>query len=203
MKQKINVLLLTIVSISIFACAKVEVIENLETKEGIAKNVDTVKIVETTEVMIETSKGLSEKASDNVEILAFGTVELEILEVERKAKDLNTKLDNAMNQLDMNEISSELYKLWDKELNDLWNRIKEKNDKTSMQQLVEDEKAWIKDKEKKIKEAGLAYEGGSMQLLEENIVGASLTRERVYFLANVLARLLSESEVLDRVERNG
>ena len=190
MKKIIFSLLISMVALSLFACGKNEVAEAESGKE-------------TTVLKTEASKEKEKliKISDNGETLTFGSVELEIADIEKKAKELEEKLENATSQLDMNEISNELYKLWDKELNDLRKRIKEKYDGASMKILNSDELAWIKDKEKKIKEAGAKFEGGSIQALEENMTGAGITRERVYILANILAQILGEPVVMPSVNQ--
>ena len=86
----------------------------------------------------------------------------------------------------MNETSAKLYKLWDDELNVIWNRLKENLDDEKMKSLTGEEREWISYKEKEIKAAGSEYEGGSMQALVENDKGAELTKERVYELEKLL-----------------
>ena len=85
-------------------------------------------------------------------------------------------------QQEMNRLSGELYRLWDDELNSLWSRLKDKLDSEQMEQLTEDERAWIKWKDQAVKEAGSEAEGGSLQQLLENDKAAEVTRERVYEL---------------------
>ena len=82
----------------------------------------------------------------------------------------------------MNELSAKLYKLWDDELNSIWKRL----DEDTKAELLDEEGAWIKEKESKIEEAGKDWEGGSGQPLAENTEGADLTRARVYELAEYL-----------------
>lgn len=111
------------------------------------------------------------------------SIKEEIKDIEEKDHELNDKLNNAMTQLDMNMISQEIYELWDNELNSLWNRIKEKD------KLLEEQREWIKEKEKKVKEAGAEYEGGSMKPLVESMEAAKITKERVYILVKYFENL--------------
>ena len=89
----------------------------------------------------------------------------------------------------MNQLSKELYLLWDNELNSLWSRLKEKLDADAMKQLTDEEREWIQWKDLEVKAAGSEAEGGSLQPLLENDRAAELTRNRVYELAE---RLKSE-----------
>lgn len=110
-------------------------------------------------------------------------ISAELAKVEKKAGKMQNKLESGnLTQGDMNLLSAKLYKLWDKELNDIWGRL----DDDTKSELLQEERDWIKEKEKKIKEAGKEWEGGSGQPLAENQEGADLTRERVYELANYL-----------------
>lgn len=86
----------------------------------------------------------------------------------------------------MNQLSSELYALWDDELNSIWKRIKNKLDADAMEALTKEERAWVQEKDKQVKDAGSEWEGGSGQPLAENTEAANLTRKRVYVLAEYL-----------------
>ena len=86
----------------------------------------------------------------------------------------------------MNQLSSELYTLWDNELNSVWKQLKSTLDSNTMKKITADEKTWIKDKENQMKKAGEAYSNGSMKTMVMNNKGAELTRARVYELAEYL-----------------
>ena len=106
-------------------------------------------------------------------------------EVQKQADELEKKLEQEdLNQMEMNQVSADLYKLWDDELNDIWQYLKENMPDAEMQKLTEEERAWISSKEAQIAEEGKQYEGGSIRPLAENSLGAHLTRERVYELLN-------------------
>lgn len=114
-------------------------------------------------------------------------IEEELAAVEKEAEALEEQLQSGnLTQIEMNETSAKIYKLWDDELNVIWNRLKESLDDAKMKSLTEEEREWIAYKEKEIKAAGSEYEGGSIQALEENSKGAELTKKRVYELAELL-----------------
>lgn len=110
-------------------------------------------------------------------------ISAELAGIEKKAKRLQNQLQSGdLTQGEMNQLSAKLYKLWDDELNDIWGRL----DEDTKSELLQEERDWIKEKEKKIKEVGKEWEGGSGQPLAENQEGADLTRDRVYKLADYL-----------------
>ena len=55
-----------------------------------------------------------------------------------------------------------------------------------MEQVTDEEIAWINEKETAMEAAGLEAADGSMQLMLENLKGAELTKARVYVLAEYL-----------------
>lgn len=129
------------------------------------------------------TKSESSESGDSSEQKAQDGISAELDKVEKKAKKIQKKLESGdLTQGDMNQLSAKLYKLWDDELNDIWGRL----DEDTKSELLQEERDWIKEKEKKIKEAGKEWEGGSGQPLAENQEGADLTRERVYELADYL-----------------
>ncbi len=110
-------------------------------------------------------------------------IKAHVEEVQKQADEIEKKLDNEdINQMEMNQASADLYKLWDDELNKIWQYLKEKMPEAEMQELTAEEREWISDKEARIAEEGKQYAGGSIQPLVENRLAAQLTRERVYEL---------------------
>lgn len=117
-------------------------------------------------------------------------IDAELAALEEEAKQMNVRLQSGeLSQGDMNQLSKELFQLWDNELNSLWSRLKEKLDTDAMKQLTDEEREWIQWKDQEVKAAGSEAEGGSLQPLLENDKAAELTRNRVYELAE---RLKSE-----------
>lgn len=114
------------------------------------------------------------------------SIDDELADVENQAAEAQRKLDQASTQTEANEASSELYNIWDAELNRIWGLLKEGLDETTMNQLTTEEKDWVSKKEQQMKDAGAIYEDGTMQSMVENQKGAELTRTRVYELADYL-----------------
>lgn len=113
-------------------------------------------------------------------------IDAELAEIEAKATEIQGSLGNAMTQEDMNALSGELYRLWDDELNSIWGRLKTTLPTDTMEQLTDEEVAWIREKEASMAAAGSEFQGGSMQPMQENLKGAELTKARVYVLAEYL-----------------
>lgn len=119
---------------------------------------------------------LGEDSTDDVD----SSADDDLAEAETRAKQLEEKLQNeSLTQQEMNQISAELYALWDEKLNEVWGELKDELPEAEMKELTEEELVWIANKEQQIAEAGAEYEGGSMQALQENMKGAELTRARV------------------------
>lgn len=113
-------------------------------------------------------------------------IDAELADTEAKAAELQGRIDSAMAQADINILSGELYKLWDDELNSIWGRLKTILPADTMEQVTDEEIAWINEKETAMEAAGLEAADGSMQLMLENLKGAELTKARVYVLAEYL-----------------
>ena len=126
---------------------------------------------------------LGEDSTDD----AASSADDDLAEAETRAKQLEEKLQNgSLTQQEMNQISAELYALWDEELNEVWGELKDELPEAEMKELTEEESVWIANKEQQIAEAGAECEGGSLQALQENTEGAELTRARVYELVKRL-----------------
>ena len=113
-------------------------------------------------------------------------IDAELAETESKAAELQGRIDSALTQEDINILSGELYRLWDDELNSIWGRLKAILPADTMEQLTDEEIAWIEEKEAAVAAAGREAAGGSMQPMLENLKGSELTKARVYVLAEYL-----------------
>ena len=100
-----------------------------------------------------------------------------------RADVLEEKLESGyLSQIEMNQTSYKIYTIWDDQLNYIWKLMKENLPEDQMKDILTKQRAWIKEKEQKVKEAGAECEGGSLQPLIENTEAAELTRERAYEL---------------------
>lgn len=128
------------------------------------------------------AKGDSTAASSEDDGVVKGLVE-----TLNQASSLEDRLEKGnLTQSEMNELSQELYTLWDTQLNTTWKQIKDKLDADAMEKLRVEERAWIKERDQKIKEAGEEYAGGSVQTMVMNMKGAELTKDRCYELFEYL-----------------
>ena len=138
--------------------------------------------------MIERKEKIGEDFIETPENEEEGAQELSVKEretqnvakVEAEAKRRDQTLSDTATQMEMNEYSEQLYKLWDDELNRLWKVLKEELSSTEMAKLLEEQRTWIAEKEKAINEIGTAT------TMNENMTGEDLTRRRVYELLEYL-----------------
>lgn len=92
-----------------------------------------------------------------------------------------------LNQSEMNAQAYELYVLWDDALNLLWDEMEKALPEESFEKLLDEQLAWIEDKEAAVEEIGKDFEGGSLYPLITNTEAASITEERVHQLYDILA----------------
>lgn len=134
------------------------------------------------------SKGTEDiENAENTENTVSVDIDEELADIEEQAAVLEEALySNELSQIELNQTSAELYKLWDDELNSIWARLKESLDEESMEAIRTEQREWIAYKESEIEAEGAEYGMGTMRALVENDKAAELTRERVYELAEML-----------------
>jgi len=113
-------------------------------------------------------------------------VRFSVQHAEEVAAEVDTWLEEAYTQADMNYAAQQKYQIWDDALDQLWRDLKELLNEEEMQQLTAEELAWIEEKEAAALEAAAEYEGGSLYPMVYSATLASLTRERVYELLEFL-----------------
>ena len=91
-----------------------------------------------------------------------------------------------LNQAEMNIKAQELYEIWDAALNTLWTELKDELSEDEFAKLLEEQRAWIGEKERAVEEAGKEYEGGSIYGLIVYTKAADITEKRVYELYELL-----------------
>lgn len=140
----------------------------------------TVTIPETTAAP-ETTVPPTEATYDTSEIDAY------LASVKEESEALKYYLQyEAMIQFDMNEKSQDLFALWDIALNYLWDELKVILPEEKFAPLLEEQRAWITERENAMEEAGKEVEGGSMYSQVYNSEGAKWTEERVWELYALL-----------------
>lgn len=133
------------------------------------------------------------QAAETTETDKTGQIQEELAEVESKSKEFENADWSRMGQQEMNQLTAQWYRLWDDELNSLWDRLSEEADAQTKAELLEEQRAWIKTKEGNVKAAGEEALGGSLQPLLENTVAEEMTRARAYLLAGYLAEIRKEA----------
>lgn len=146
---------------------------------------EDVKEIEEAEEVEQTEQEQEKVQEPEVDIAA---VKKMLDDAEAKAAELEKKLeeDASLTQYDMNELSHEIYVVWDDVLNDVWGILKDTLDEDTMNSLLEEQREWIADKEEEANAAGEEFAGGSMQAMVVNQKAAELTQIRVYELAAYL-----------------
>lgn len=159
-----------------YALCNVEQEEAFSSYEALDENQDTEASGGQQEQTQETPRSEVRELAANS--LSAAQQRSDVLEEKLAAGDLS--------QLEMNQISYENYMVWDEQLNYIWKLMKENLPEDQMNDILQEERAWIKEKEKKVKEAGAENEGGSLQPLLENTEAADLTKTRAYELLEYL-----------------
>ncbi|MRG88113.1 DUF1311 domain-containing protein [Salinibacillus xinjiangensis] len=88
----------------------------------------------------------------------------------------------ATTTLAMEEEEAYRYEVWDVELNKIYGILKEQLSQEQFDELREEQRNWIIQRDEKAKEASLKYKGGTMESLEYVAAQANLTRDRCYEL---------------------
>ncbi len=127
---------------------------------------------------------LEKTTADTLPTKAGIDIQSELAQIDAQASAIDTRLQNEnLTQNQMNQLTAQVYKLWDDKLNSMWSYLSDTLDNSTMKTLKEEERNWLKKKDSLVKEAGQEAAGGSMQAMLENTKAAELTRDRVYELA--------------------
>ena len=134
------------------------------------------------------SKSTSSKKENTKAESSLSKAKSECLQKMKKIDSESEKLDKEYDsnrgstQAGMNGISGEQAKLYDDELNEIYDYLKQNLSKEKAKELEKSEMAWIKEKESKIAEIKKQYEGGSVTPLMVNSEVAKESKERCYYL---------------------
>lgn len=96
--------------------------------------------------------------------------------------DRNEAAGATMVELEQQEAAR--YKKWDQKLNEIYGALKEQLSAEQMDQLKEEQRRWMKQRDEAAKQSALKHEGGSAEKLEYVATQAELTRERCYALVS-------------------
>ena len=197
MKRK--VLIGIILALSLVGCGNFDEDDNRGETVIVSKDNDSDEKdedVDAADKKEDKTESSDEKESDD-------SIQAELASVEEEYQKLYDNTDSgSMSQCEMNEAAFNLYDVWDKELNSLWERLTEELDESEKKELVAEQKAWIAQKEANSTAAGMSWSGGSGQpcitLGEEE----DMTHKRCYELAERLAEVRGEDfEIPSKVEK--
>ncbi len=116
----------------------------------------------------------------------------ELSRIDALAEEYGEYVSMADTQADATQLSQWPFVLWDTELNSLWGRLKDAVSADVMKELTEEEIRWIGFRDEAAAEAVKNFEGGSIHPMLYSLQCADLTRNRVCFLAAMLARASNE-----------
>ena len=83
-------------------------------------------------------------------------------------------------------------KLWDSELNTIYNDILDLLDEEETKEMIKQEREWMKERDALAVEAAKRSAGGTLEGLEYTASLAESTRQRAYELADLYTQLLEE-----------
>ena len=82
----------------------------------------------------------------------------------------------------LKKVENDRWEIWDELLNEVYGVLKEQLSTEEMDQLIIEQRNWIKYRDDTALEASLKYKGGTQEHLEYVAVLANLTEERCYEL---------------------
>lgn len=194
MKRILAVMMVLFLTAGLYACGKTEINEVSEKPEDeiaadVEENTETTPDVTSDSAADKNpdSGGSADNGTEAVNISEIRSrVDEELKYVEEQEAILEEKLQNITSQMEMNQISYEIYQLWDDELNAIWKTLKEVLDSEKMEKLTVEQREWITYKEKEINAAGAEFGQGTMRSAIENSEGTDLTKKRIYELVEYL-----------------
>ncbi|MCI9361323.1 MAG: DUF1311 domain-containing protein [Hungatella sp.] len=107
----------------------------------------------------------------------------------QKNKENQASNNSNTNSLTQSSAASEL-KLWDNELNVIYDQILERMDEKQAGELVEEERQWMKERDRLAAEAAKAFSGDAKESVEYTASLAESTRLRAYELVEAYEYLL-------------
>ncbi len=99
---------------------------------------------------------------------------------------LQSILDTAMTQVDINQESGVVFQKWDMLLNEVYQYLKTIMTDSEFALLYEEEIAWIGEKEAAIEAAGAEWGGGSGEPMARNMTAIEYTKARCYYLISLI-----------------
>lgn len=108
----------------------------------------------------------------------------------KKLDDIQAKIDkdynfkNTNTTYDMRNVSGSQYRMWDDELNEIYNELRKTLNSSQMEKLKEEEISWIAQKESDAKKSADQVKGGTLEPVNYSLSLADSTKKRCYELVN-------------------
>ncbi|UOQ44898.1 DUF1311 domain-containing protein [Halobacillus salinarum] len=128
-------------------------------------------------------EGASNHSSSKEEVPATSTIEASLKEEYVKKLESTKKETEEMEAADsstyaLKKVENDRWQAWDDLLNEIYRTLNDQLPPKEMDQLREEQRKWIKNRDDRALEASLKYEGGTQEHLEYVTVLANLTEER-------------------------
>lgn len=190
-------LLFTVLSVSLVACGNAEQEASLPKDEPFKSVEDeSPETAESNEVEVSEEKNEEPASVDSEEntqeVNENGASEENPSEENPLKEQFLTELDAIVvelenqpqgeTQIEMEELASLTYKVWDDALNKIFAALEEQLPTEQMDKLREEQRRWIKEKYRVASEEAAEHEGGTMESLVKINAQAEFTRERCYEL---------------------
>ena len=121
-------------------------------------------------------------------VVESSSYEEEFKKIDAICDHITSRRSDSENQAEMNVAASYYFKVWDDELNDLWERFSEGVDEQTKEKVLADQRNWNSMKESAALEAlGPAEEGGSIYPVLYYDLLENSTKTRCYFIAKEFA----------------
>lgn len=177
-----------VVGVSIFLLAGCSNGNNAkEQQENKDKEIVTEKDNETSNDFKENDENIKDKTEQKDEEKYINLNKQEYLDkMNVLDEELNIKLKDKLvgSTIEMIVAASEIHKVWDEMLNEVYSKIIGTLSEEEKNKLISEEEDWIGERDKKADDAAKEAEGGSMEpLLRISSLGTS-TKERCYELVN-------------------
>lgn len=115
-----------------------------------------------------------------------------MMAIESVGAEIEAELQEALTQREMSEKAGELYEHWDAALNHFWSELEKVMPEDEFSLLLDEQLAWIAEKEETVAETGRMFEGGTAYSMAMSLKAAEITETRVYELYELLRQYNSK-----------
>ncbi|WP_273131189.1 lysozyme inhibitor LprI family protein [Bacillus weihaiensis] len=164
--------------------------KNLTKKEDLSSdiNLDKSENSNSTEQEESTSPTTTEKSSEltNKNSKMTENIKNEYLKKLTDTKEITEKLEATdSSTYALKEVENKRWEIWDKLLNEIYGVLEEQLQSDQMDQLRQEQRNWVTERDESALDASLKYKGGTQEHLEYVSVLANHTEERCYELVEM------------------